>query len=228
MIYAARQSGQHAMQRQEPTQQVGRSRMETIVPSASMALVEHLPVSVIITDTGLNVIHTNLTAGHFLTSQSALQVQNGRLCTDDPTNTRHLKDQIARAVADPDGKRSVVVTSLSDQVSLRSLILRIFPIDQNWVGLDRKVQDSDIVAIMVEFGQISEAGARGLVDTFGLSRSEFEILKALAHGYAPKEIATQRGSEVATVRVHIRNLRAKMNCRTDNEAIILFNRFARF
>jgi DNA-binding CsgD family transcriptional regulator len=30
------------------------------------------------------------------------------------------------------------------------------------------------------------------------------------------------------VRTHIRNIKAKMDCRTDNELIILFNRFARF
>ena len=202
--------------------------MNMIVPSASMALVEHLPVSVIITDADLNVIHTNLLAGRFLTSQTALQVEDGRLCSDDAANTRHLRTQVASAIADPEGKRNVMVTSLNDQASLQSLILRIFPIDQNWIGLDRQLHDNAVVAIMVEFGQISDAGARGLISTFGLSRSEFDILQGLAHGYAPKEIATKRGSEVATVRVHIRNLRAKMHCRTDNEAIILFNRFARF
>jgi DNA-binding CsgD family transcriptional regulator len=44
----------------------------------------------------------------------------------------------------------------------------------------------------------------------------------------PKQIAYERGSELWTVRTHIRNIKAKMDCRTDNELIILFNRFARF
>lgn len=199
-----------------------------IVPSASMALVEHLPVSVVITDESLTVLHTNLRAGRFLTTQQTLQVERGQLVSDDAAKTAFLREKVRKALRDPESRHPVVVTSLSDKVSLKSLILRIFPIDHNWIGVDRSVQGNGLVAIMIEFGQISDAGARGLIDTFGLSTSEFEILDALAHGKAPKEIATARGSEVTTVRVHIRNLRAKMNCRTDNEAIILFHRFARF
>jgi DNA-binding CsgD family transcriptional regulator len=202
------------------------SRM--IVPSASMALVEHFPVSVMITDESLTVLHTNLRAGRFLTTEGTLKVEQGRLVSDDADKTAFLQDKVRKACRDQASRHPVVVTSLSDNVSLKSLVLRIFPIDHNWIGVDRAVKGNGLVAIMIEFGQISEAGAQGLIDTFGLSTAEFEILGALAHGRAPKEIATARASEVSTVRVHIRNLRAKMNCRTDNEAIILFHRFARF
>lgn len=201
--------------------------MSGIIPGASMALVEHLPASVVITDPELRVVHTNLMAGQLLTSQSALQVVDGQLRADDPEQTDHLRARVWEAVAGFDDRHKVVVTALSDRVSLRSLILRIAPFNRTWIGLDRASDDRPVVAIMIDSGQISEAGAQGLVNAFGLSPSEFDIVKQLAQGYAPKEIAQRRGGEVATVRVHIRNLRAKMNCRTDNEAIILFNRFAR-
>jgi len=199
-----------------------------IVPSASMALIENLPVSVMLLNRDLEVLHTNLFAGHYLTSQETLTVKEGRLDCKDPENTRLIARAVQQACDADTSERGAVVTSLYDPRSLNRVILKIVPINEYWLAATDSGPNEEVVAVMVEFGQISEIGAQGLVDTFELSPAELDILKKLATGLVPKQIAYERGSELWTVRTHIRNIKGKMNCRTDNELIILFNRFARF
>jgi DNA-binding NarL/FixJ family response regulator len=53
----------------------------------------------------------------------------------------------------------------------------------------------------------------------GLTRSEIEVLRALAQGLIPKEIAADTHRSVFTVRVHIANAIAKLGCHGRFEAI---------
>lgn len=199
-----------------------------IVPSASMALIENLPVSVVLLNRDLEVLHTNLFAGHYLTSQETLTVRDGHLACKDPDNTRLIARAVQRACDAETDEAGAVVSSLYDPKSLNRVILKIVAINEYWLSATDAGPNEQVVAVMIEFGQISDIGAQGLINTFELSPAEFDILKKLASGLVPKQIAYERGSELWTVRTHIRNIKAKMDCRTDNELIILFNRFARF
>ena len=53
----------------------------------------------------------------------------------------------------------------------------------------------------------------------GLTPSELEVLRLLAKGLIPKEIAERTSRSVYTVRVHIANAIAKLNCHGHAEAI---------
>ncbi|WP_169816639.1 helix-turn-helix transcriptional regulator [Rhodovibrio salinarum] len=193
-----------------------------------MALIENLPISVILLNRDLEVLHTNLFAGSYLTSQDTLTVKAGHLVCKNPENTQMISRAVERACDADTPSGGAVVTSLLDPRSLNRVILKIVTINEYWLASTDTGPNEQVVAMMVEFGQISETGAKGLIDTFDLSPAEFDILKKLASGLVPKQIAYERGSELWTVRTHIRNIKAKMDCRTDNELIILFNRFARF
>jgi DNA-binding CsgD family transcriptional regulator len=193
-----------------------------------MALIENLPISVVLLNRELEVLHTNLFAGHYLTTQDTLTVQNGCLRCNTADNTDLIARAVKRARDAETARGGAVVTSLYDPKSLNRVILKIVAINEYWLASTDAGPNEQIVAMMIEFGQISDTGAEGLIDTFDLSPAEFDILKKLASGLVPKQIAYERGSELWTVRTHIRNIKAKMDCRTDNELIILFNRFARF
>jgi ATP/maltotriose-dependent transcriptional regulator MalT len=52
-----------------------------------------------------------------------------------------------------------------------------------------------------------------------LTRTELQILRLLAEGLVPKEIATRSGRSVHTVRAHIANVTAKLSCHGSSEAI---------
>ena len=199
-----------------------------IVPSASMALIENLPVSVVLVNRELDVLHTNLFAGHFLTSQDTLTVEDGRLSCKNSDNTRKISGAVQRACDAETAEAGTIVTSLYESRSLNRVILKIVAINEYWLAATDAGPNEQVAAVMIEFGQLSENGAQGLIDTFELSPAEFDILKKLANGLVPKQIAYERGSELWTIRTHIRNIKSKMDCRTDNELIILFNRFARF
>jgi DNA-binding NarL/FixJ family response regulator len=56
--------------------------------------------------------------------------------------------------------------------------------------------------------------------TAGLSPREKEIIALLAKGYLYKEIASQLGISVETVRTHIHNTYEKLHVRTRTEAVM--------
>ncbi|MFY9718393.1 MAG: LuxR C-terminal-related transcriptional regulator, partial [Candidatus Cybelea sp.] len=57
-----------------------------------------------------------------------------------------------------------------------------------------------------------------------LTRSEFDVLRLLADGFAPKEIAGTTGRSVHTVRGHIANIIWKLECHSQLEAVELARR----
>jgi DNA-binding CsgD family transcriptional regulator len=196
-----------------------------IVPSVSMALVEHLPISVVLVTTDLRVLHTNLHAGCFLTAQQVLVLRGGRLTAGDPQDAAHLRRMVQNACAGTPAGRTVV-TALGGPPPGERVVLKIIAVEDRWLAVPDDPAER-VVAIMIETGRIDAAGARGLAETFELSPAELDILKRLAQGLTPKQIAHARSTELWTVRTHIRNMKAKLGCRTDNELIILFDRFAR-
>ena len=58
---------------------------------------------------------------------------------------------------------------------------------------------------------------------YGLSPAEAETAILLARGLAPTEIADERGIAVATVRVQIKTVAAKMECRRQLEIAAVVN-----
>ena len=57
--------------------------------------------------------------------------------------------------------------------------------------------------------------------TSGLSPAEREVVRALARGLSPKEVASDRGTSIATVRTQIKRAKKKTAARTLNELVAL-------
>jgi DNA-binding CsgD family transcriptional regulator len=62
---------------------------------------------------------------------------------------------------------------------------------------------------------------------YRLSSSEAAIAVLLAEGFAPDEIAAQRGAAIGTVRVQVKTVAAKMECRGQREIAAAVNRLIR-
>lgn len=85
----------------------------------------------------------------------------------------------------------------------------------------------DLVALgYADVGRILQAADRVLtyaqangVPPTSLTPSELEILRLLAEGLTPKEIAARNGRSIYTVRVHIANVIAKLGCHGRSDAI---------
>ncbi|MBV8344300.1 MAG: response regulator transcription factor [Candidatus Eremiobacteraeota bacterium] len=57
-----------------------------------------------------------------------------------------------------------------------------------------------------------------------LTKSEREVLRLLAAGLVPKEIATETLRSINTVRVHIANAVEKLDCHGRNQAVAVAQR----
>lgn len=55
----------------------------------------------------------------------------------------------------------------------------------------------------------------------GLSPAERDVVRALARGLSPKEVASERGTSLATVRTQIKRAKKKAAARTLNELVAL-------
>ena len=64
-----------------------------------------------------------------------------------------------------------------------------------------------------------------LIETFGLTKKEIEILKDVAKGKINKEIAAEQFISVNTVKFHIRNIFNKLDVNTRGEATIKYINF---
>ncbi len=76
------------------------------------------------------------------------------------------------------------------------------------------------VALILRSAHTQLNRSKGQVIAYGrLTTSELEILRLLADGRVPKEIAEETSRSVNTVRVHITNTIEKLNCRGSRSAI---------
>ena len=82
----------------------------------------------------------------------------------------------------------------------------------------------------VEIAKLLEASAAGLHDLFTgdpsgpLTRAEQDVLRRLAAGSTPKEIAAADGRSIYTIQAHIANSIAKLGCHGRHEAVALAQR----
>ncbi|MGB8965774.1 MAG: LuxR C-terminal-related transcriptional regulator [Candidatus Cybelea sp.] len=78
---------------------------------------------------------------------------------------------------------------------------------------------ADVARLLAAVDRVIGNGLLGSVPPAELTPSEIGILRLLAEGLTPKEIAEQRDGSVHTVRVHIANVIAKLDCHGRSEAI---------
>jgi DNA-binding NarL/FixJ family response regulator len=74
------------------------------------------------------------------------------------------------------------------------------------------------IALVIE--QVNQRlSAERTAEDSPLTRSELEVLEALAHGQSPKDIAHETGRSVYTIQAHIQNVIKKLGCSGRAEAL---------
>ena len=78
---------------------------------------------------------------------------------------------------------------------------------------------ADVARLLDAADRVLSCGKAELFSGTELTRSELDVLRLLAEGLIPKEIAARSGRSVCTVRVHIANVIAKLGCHGRSEAV---------
>lgn len=68
--------------------------------------------------------------------------------------------------------------------------------------------------------------ARAAAAVVGLSAKERDVIRGLAGGRAPKQLAAEGGVSLATIRLHIRTAKRKTSARTVVELVAITTRVA--
>jgi DNA-binding NarL/FixJ family response regulator len=78
---------------------------------------------------------------------------------------------------------------------------------------------ADLARLLGAVDRVLSHGHAASVRRADLTPSEVDVLKLLAEGFVPKDIAARTGRSVYTVRVHIANVISKLGCHGRAEAI---------
>lgn len=140
------------------------------------------------------------------------EVANGRLT---------LADRIARRVT-ADGDAVIALTS-EIAASITSAVRRRrdegFEATAQRIAALREAGYPDVAILLRAVDRAMRNRRRCGLRERGLTRSEIAVLRLLAEGLIPKEIAAETGRSIFTVRVHIANAIAKLDCHGRFEAI---------
>lgn len=69
-----------------------------------------------------------------------------------------------------------------------------------------------------------EVWASGVAESLGITRRELDVLRNLAEGHSPQQIARLLGLAVGTVRDHLKQLRHKLDCANAVELLVSAHR----
>ena len=144
------------------------------------------------------LLHANHAARHELGRRRALGLQNGRLRTRLPDDTKVLQEALGKAV---EGKRSLI--SLGNAESGR-VSLALVPVRRN--------SGAGPAHAALLFSRPSVCGSLMLfffARSHALTSTEENVLAILCQGYSAPEVAEQLHVAVSTVRSHVRSLCAK-------------------
>jgi DNA-binding CsgD family transcriptional regulator len=162
------------------------------------------------------IVHLNASAEALLREADGLTVRHGRLCACAFSADRALLAAIAQAVAS-DGTASAVPIP---RKSGGQFDLTVVPLSS--AGQDRRA-----LVTVRDVHACDPSVATRLRQLYRLSSSEAAIAVLLAEGFAPDEIAAQRGAAIGTVRVQVKTVAAKMECRGQREIAAAVNRLIR-
>ncbi|MDT9002092.1 helix-turn-helix transcriptional regulator [Paucibacter sp. APW11] len=180
-------------------------RRVTSLSSHWLSLVlEELDYGVLLVNASGEVLHSNLAARHSLDPQHPLQLIGGRL------RARHAKDlqplHEALCKAEVEGRRCLLRLGGVDDCA--NVVV---------VPLNRDVDQAAVLLVLERRHLCAALAAQWFALRYGLTPAETEVLKLLAEGARPNQVAEQQGVAISTVRTQIQSIRAKSGAQSIGE-----------
>ena len=199
-----------------PTPRVSRLLEALILErSATRALLDRLPVGVLLVDDGARIIHMNSEAHRVLELEDGFRTDRTVLCAHHPGATADLHRLVAQATGDGKGMTGGALC-LRRPSGAPALEVVVSP-------LRGKLSRGKTGALAVVAVSDGKGRIEGRVETakqlYGLTPTEAAIALQLAQGLSVEESARERGICLSTVRTHVKRILDKIGVRRQSELV---------
>jgi DNA-binding NarL/FixJ family response regulator len=181
--------------------------------AAAVRALDQLARGVIITDGHGGVTEVNRAAEQILRRNDGLTVRQGKLCAQRVFEHDKLARFIALAANRKPGSavRQMLVGRRGSRVAY---VLTVLPL-----GVELAVYERPLAMILVADPNARSPPERDLAELFGLSPAESRLTVALLAGKTMREVATDSGVQITTVRTQLSSVLRKVGVSRQAELI---------
>jgi DNA-binding CsgD family transcriptional regulator len=187
-------------------------RRAASLSSQWMTLVlEELDYGVVLLNAGGQVLHCNLAARRCLeTGQHPLRLANGHVSARHAADDEALSD--ALAAAERAGRRCLLKLSGGNKPTAQPANVVVVP-------LNRDVSQAAVLLVLERPQLCGDLAAQWFALRYKLTPTETAVLKVLAAGDKPGQVAQQQGVAISTVRSQIQSIRDKSGAGSISELL---------
>jgi DNA-binding CsgD family transcriptional regulator/PAS domain-containing protein len=185
------------------------------------ALIEALPIGVILVDTAARVLHHNRAAESILSASEGLTVSHGVLAADRPQQTSALRRLIGAVAALTAGQTRSAGGGLtvSRRSLRRDLLVMVAPL--GFGGERLEMPEASAIVLVSDPEQQPRLPAEFLSQRYGLTAQQASLALFLAQGHTLDAAADAMGISRNTARSHLRLLLRKTGTARQPELIRL-------
>lgn len=189
------------------------------VEKARMAeTLDALKYGVILTNSSGGIIHANRVAERIFRHGAPMQIVRGMLTANLPAAAKGLHNAIRLAAKDENAIGDAGLAIRLNEDGKTPQFAYVLPLSR---GSVRPRLERQAAAVFVGTNHDGTAAAEALAITFGLTRSEFRLLKSLLAGHTLAESARSSGVALVTAKTHLKNIFQKTGVNRQAELIRL-------
>ena len=160
------------------------------------------------------ILLTNKRADRLLSSHILIKGMGGRLAFRSPIVTKQVQN--------------ILIDMTQGRYSCTRMISNL---DDRWYSFDFELakigRQKEIILTVNEDTYYMDCTHDSFAHAFSLTLTEAQVVKNLAMGHCPKEIASQMSISTNTVRAHLRSIYSKTDVRSFNKLLHLVMRLTR-
>jgi DNA-binding CsgD family transcriptional regulator len=190
--------------------------MSALATASFAAIVDHLSVPVILTESDLRIDHANPAAAALFAGGAPLTSRSGRLRATQPGVEQALAVAVAAACQDAAamGRKGLEIPARGREGE--SFVLHVLPLP---LGGHARARGGR-AAVFVGRARTGFVASEDLLSAlFGLTPTEARVFKAIAAGYEVKQVAERLGVAQSTIQTHIRRLFLKTGVRRQMDLV---------
>jgi len=211
----------------ESWQHVEESRWNSVMEHLLRRVLDMCRIPVVIVNSRAELLHANAAAHTLIGTAGCVRLTGGRLLGSNPSNTAQLLRQINQ-VANGRGQPQNRAGCLLDETEGGRWALLAFPLVDRII--EQRIQDDAAALLLIipldrpDIMTLNEV----LTEFFGLTDAEERVVRQIAGGKSPPEVAVALGLSMPTVRTHLSRIYHKTDTAFQAQLIRLIHTTAVF